>query len=56
LPITGKTRAERPKVGVLEGGEIVVKEGERLSDWLEVGDVFWGFEDGEERILEVVRG
>jgi len=43
-------------VGVLEGGEIVVKEGERLSDWLEVGDVFWGFEDGEERILEVVRG
>jgi protein TIF31 len=33
-----------------------VGEGDRLSEWLEVGDVFAGFEDNEERVLEVVRG
>jgi protein TIF31 len=56
LPVTGKTRAERPKVENQEGGEIVVKEGERLSEWLEVGDIFYGYEDGEERTLDIVRG
>lgn len=34
---------------------VVVREGGRLSEWLEVGDVF-GHEDGGERVLEVLRG
>ena len=35
---------------------IVIREGERLSEWLEVGDVFRHVQDGTERVLEVVRG
>lgn len=35
---------------------IDVRAGERLSEWLEVGDVFSHLADGEERVLEVVRG
>lgn len=33
-----------------------VREGEKLSDWLEVRDVFAHLTDGQERVLEVVRG
>lgn len=33
-----------------------VREGERLSEWLEVGDVFGHLGEGEERVLEVVKG
>ena len=35
---------------------VQVGEGDRLSEWLEVGDVFAGFEESDERVLEVVRG
>jgi protein TIF31 len=43
-----------PKEG--EKDVIVVNEGDKLSEWLEVGDVFAGFEEKQERVLEVVRG
>jgi protein TIF31 len=33
-----------------------VREGERLSEWLEVGDVFAHLSEGQERVLEVSRG
>lgn len=35
---------------------VEVRAGEKLSDWMEVGDVFSWAEEGDERVLEVVRG
>lgn len=35
---------------------IEIRAGEKLSEWLEVGDLFSHLKDGEERVLEVVRG
>lgn len=49
----GKTRDVEEKKDPLQ---VQVGEGDRLSEWLEVGDVFAGFEDKDERVLEVVRG
>lgn len=34
----------------------IVRRGEKLSEWLEVKDVFGGFADDEERFLDIVRG
>lgn len=33
-----------------------VRAGEKLSEWMEVGDVFAHAGEGDERVLEVVRG
>lgn len=49
----GKKREVEEKKDPLQ---VQVGEGDRLSEWLEVGDVFAGFEDKDERVLEVVRG
>ena len=47
---------EADRSGVKTVGVVDVKEGEKLSDWLEVGHVFKGFEPGQKRLLEVCRG
>ena len=55
----GKGRKTDAEVKDQEGEKdltVQIKEGERLSEWLEVGDVFAGFEENDERILEVIRG
>lgn len=53
----GKKGGEKVKPKqAAERESAVIGEGDRLSEWLEVGDVFAGFDDKEERVLEVVRG
>ena len=52
----GKGRKAGVTVEPKEGDGIVVNEGDKLSEWLEVGDVFAGFDDQQERVVEVVRG
>ena len=47
----GKGKKQETAEGISE-----VKEGEKLSEYFEVGDVFAGFEEDDERVLEVVRG
>jgi len=55
----GKGRKTDAEVKERDGEKdltVQIKEGERLSEWLEVGDVFAGFEESDERVLEVIRG
>jgi protein TIF31 len=53
-----RTAQHEGDVGLLTKGKdgVVVREGERLSEWLEVGDVFGHVEERGEKVLEVVRG
>ena len=51
-----KAEAITKTVGTAEKEAIHIREKERLSEWLEVAEIFAGFEEKDERILEVVRG
>lgn len=62
---SGKSGANGHAEGEAEQGNVLlskakegieVRAGEKLSEWLEVGDVFSHVKEGQERVLEVVRG
>ncbi|KAK4689464.1 protein TIF31, partial [Tremellales sp. Uapishka_1] len=55
FPIKNKSATGRGEVLGKGRDGIEIREGEKLSEWLEVGDVFGHCESGAERILEVVR-
>lgn len=56
IPASGSTSGERGAVLGKGKENVEIREGEKLSDWLEVGDVFSHVEGKGERILDVVRG
>lgn len=51
-----ETSESQSKASSKDGVQVAqTGEGDRLSEWLEVGDVFAGYEEADERVLEVVR-
>lgn len=56
IPAPSSTDGERGQVLGTGKENVEIREGEKLSDWLEVGDVFGHIEGKGERVLDVVRG